>query len=80
MGKTDWKKVKMNNPYNDDEVNAYQKDGEYYFVHVPTGITTIVYKLGVDPEYLGKNDKETNIEIELFSGRLHLFMQDLFGV
>ena len=76
----DWESHKISNNYNDDEVLGWRKGDEYYFQHVPTGKKSETWELMKTTKDMEEDVEYYQIELDLFSGRKNLFLQEVLGV
>lgn len=76
----DWESHKISNNYNDDEVLGWRKGDEYYFQHVPTGKKSETWELMKTTKDMEEDVGYYQIELDLFSGRKNLFLQEILGV
>lgn len=70
----------MDNPYNDETVVVYREKNTYYFRHVLSGKQSEKYTVRLGQFGLTHFKNYRKRQTALFSGRKHLFLQELFGL
>lgn len=71
-----WKAYTIDNPYSDDELLVYTCKDMYYFKLPKRDARTKVYRIILGRIGINTFDWYKDLELQLYSGRKHLFLQE----